>query len=553
MQPPLVKWLLDHLESVALNPTGLSDEAKADRVRSLLSQLCYLDKVVDGDAMARSLTRTLLATPAAVQREIVLRLPEMVDARHHPALVEPLKKAMQRSPGLTNYVLEACTALAIDSDSGCDGLDEVRQSLIRELPVKPVCDLPIIVKFLIDTMAAGDEQATVAELRDGLDLTSGGLRTQPPTSATSSQDSDTMTLRVLRNWVTSKRRARMSWLQALEQVRDQRPIDLMMTLVLRDLPDCERAVDASVRAKVRVGALRRQVVAKTLEQHSEALRDSFDALLAIAEALCESRELAIADFAIVLYEEAFLNFDPVCKQKIIAELIMKASGSVGMDTATKTLSHLVFNFPSKLGGCFALMLGTILDDIGGMELSQARIVFDLLSFLAYAHPDAAAACESRSLRDSLQMVIRKQVAAFNPALKRMGAVGVIMTVKNMKDRFVKESIELHITESNNRVAFAVPTSTWRRSCSSVLGQRQGASRPTWDPACFWTSSLRQWRRPTTERSSSGSTRRSHRPSRASFSALPMTGAAEAAWAMRMTSCHPRVSSGCARTARATLR
>jgi hypothetical protein len=176
-------------------------------VQLILSQICWLDSIVNGAALSGSMIEILNASPESVQREIILRLPEIVDAAHQSKLAMPLRDIMETSKGeLTNYVLEAFTALAIDAEA----LEEVRQSMLKRLALVAMCDVPVVVKFLLDTTPAGKEGEVVREMREQLDLTTERkLTTQATQSAATQQqrrkgkkedvkDVDTMTLRIIR-------------------------------------------------------------------------------------------------------------------------------------------------------------------------------------------------------------------------------------------------------------------------------------------------------------------------------------------------------------------
>ena len=67
---------------------------------------------------------------------------------------------------------------------------------------------------------------------------------------------------------------------------------------------------------------------------------------------------------------------------------------------------------------------------------QVRSIYDLLSYLAYYGAESA---ETKCLRDNLHIVVKKQVVAVVPALRKMGVVGAVMAVKNMNAAIQGES------------------------------------------------------------------------------------------------------------------
>ena len=59
--------------------------------------MCWLDSIVEGDAVADKLIEIMAdAVPQDVHREIILRLPEILDTPNHSKLAMPLMDLMKR-------------------------------------------------------------------------------------------------------------------------------------------------------------------------------------------------------------------------------------------------------------------------------------------------------------------------------------------------------------------------------------------------------------------------------------------------------------------------
>jgi Fanconi anemia group D2 protein len=232
------------------------------------------------------------------------------------------------------------------------------------------------------------------------------------------------------------------WYHAVELLKradDHKPLDLILLFLLHELPNRKRYVESLFRSKIRAGFITKDLVRKTLKHHSDALRKNFDDILTIAELIGQSRgEPSLHEFALVLYQEAFLHFDTFCKQNLVADLVTKACGGadgpVGMDTSIRTLSRLALQYPAEAAK-FSLMFVSILDHVGVLDLAQVRSVYDLLAFLAYYSNDP----ECSGLKDNLHIVVRKQIVANHPVMRRMGALGAVMAVKNMNASIDSES------------------------------------------------------------------------------------------------------------------
>ena len=449
VQPRLLPWLMDKLGFIGLDEDGETAESRGKKTQLILSQMCWLDNIVEGDALVEKIIEVMTCMPEAVAREIVLRLPEVVDTPNHSKLAMPLVQMMKSHPDLTNYVLEAFTALDIHPDV----LAEVRSDVHKRLALIPMADVPVVVKFLLDATQTGEEEEVFRQIREELDITAERTLTTSTQqrnghgaggrSKGKEKDVDTLTLNIMRSSMASSKKASAAWYHVVEVLKrrdDHRPLDLMILLLLHELPHRRKVVESLLRSKIRGGLLAKELVSKTFRSHADALRKNFDGILSIAEQLGLIRgEPSLNEFALVLYQECFLHFDAFCQQDLIYDLTMKANGGadgpIGLETSIKTLSHLAFNFTEQASK-FSLMLVTVLDHVDSLELSQVRSLYDLLSYLAYYGRDSP---ETTSLKDGLHIVVKKQIVAHGPAIRKMGAVGAVMAVKNMNSTIESES------------------------------------------------------------------------------------------------------------------
>ena len=171
------------------------------------------------------------------------------------------------------------------------------------------------------------------------------------------------------------------------------------------------------------------------QKHATPLRQNFDSLMAVAEALMQSNEPALSLMATRLHCAMFLNLDRYYQQEIICDLVMKigAGGSSTLrPTALTTLETLAFKHTAAL--CpYSLFTASVLDHIETMSLEEVRRVMDILSRLAFSSHTT-----SSGLRDDLHIVVRKQISSGKIALKRMGVVGAVAIVKNMSPSIAQD-------------------------------------------------------------------------------------------------------------------
>ena len=86
--------------------------------------------------------------------------------------------------------------------------------------------------------------------------------------------------------------------------------DIMVLLLLHNLPNRKKAVESLIKNKIRSGELTEELVKKCFKNHSTFIKSEFESVQAVAQILMTSTERALNQFSIVLFVQVrlLLNF-----------------------------------------------------------------------------------------------------------------------------------------------------------------------------------------------------------------------------------------------------
>ncbi|TRY62096.1 hypothetical protein TCAL_01763 [Tigriopus californicus] len=444
VQPTFLPWLLEQLALIALNEdensAGLSLVQRAQQInvpRLILSQVSWLNKIVHPESLADKITEILDAVPTKAQFDVISALPEIIDEAFHGKIAMFLRDMMKQKTELSSTILEAFTNLSLDSDI----LGEIQSSILKTLGSIRFEDLPVNVKFVLQSMEPGEESHVIKDLRETLDIVPPQILTQATQRKLNNEIKDVskMILDLIRNEFYGRRKLIDAWFRAIEGVKtsaEHKTLDVMVLLIIHSFPNRCKHVQSLFKNKVRASLFTEDLISKTLNHHKTSVKEMFEDIMGIAEALSMTLEPSLNQCAVIMYREMFLNLDRFCKQDLIGDLVSKLSsgGSPSLRrTSIRTLAHLTFDYTVQLVP-FSMFVASILDHVVSLDLADVRPIMDILSFLAYSKAEGES-----SLQDNLQIVISKQIASTNLKIRRMGITSAVMTVKNMSnDPMVEE-------------------------------------------------------------------------------------------------------------------
>ena len=483
IQTKLISWLLEKLALISLNETepsqhtrkivaSNSQNANINKTQLILSQLRWLDRIVDGNALTDKFLEILGATSNQASQEVIACLPEVIAEVHNQEKIALVLRDMLENNDLlegggsmTSVILDTLTNLTIRAEVATN----IQISVLKNMDSYSLEDRPVLVKFILQTSPTNMEVDTVNQLRKNLHLEEsqlfialsntqrGRLRQMRRNYSGNSGNDVALIMDIIRISITKDRKMADAWFRAVEiagraisnkneSLQGHKPLDIFILLLLHQLPSRKRHVESLVKNKIRNGCFNEDLIKNTFSQHKTALAAHFQTLHQIAECLLQSgNEPALTKFSTILHREMFLNFDRYSQQEIIGDLVTNisscgnsnesnigAGGSVRTSALT-SLKYLAEHFTNQMSS-YSHFVAHILEYLDTMNLSQIRHVMDIISLLSYAAPGNAS-----TLRNEIHIMVRKQLTTgagstnsyTKNKVKRMGIIGAVILVKNM--------------------------------------------------------------------------------------------------------------------------
>lgn len=465
----LSTWLLEKLALVSLENEDHDDhpfgkDLKSNLPQLILSQLRWLDRGVSRESLVSKILEILEASSVSAQHEIIACLPEIVDDKFHTRIAMALRDKLSNDGyqhRLTNAILDTMSNLSLRPDE----TSEIRRSILKNMSVVSIDDLPVIVRFILSTIQEGEELEVISALREELELSPAPaaamtqlsqqrktlMRLRRP-SRTDPRDIDVIVLDIVRIAMTGNQKIGDAWFRSIDSSREHKPLDILVLLQLQALPNRRRQVESLFKNKVRNGSIAGDLIDKTFKKHSTPLQQSYESLVGIAEALMQSGEPALSLMSNRLLCAMFHHLGRYFQQEIICDLVTKI-GSGGSSTLRATalsiLETLAVKYTEALCN-YALFTASVLDHTDTMNLEEVRKVMDILSKIAFASHTTTG-----GLKDDLHIIVRKQISSGKLFLKRMGVVGAVAIVRNMspKNQLSNESTSSSgRSNSSNRLA-----------------------------------------------------------------------------------------------------
>ena len=494
LQTKLISWLLEKLAIISLNDdgpgpsgdTGRKENTPVNKPQLILSQLRWLDRIVDGNALTDKFLDILDATSDQVSQEVIACLPEVIaETSNHEKIAKALRDKIDNNGyigaggPMTNVILDTMTNLTLSPVAA----SEIQTSILKSIDSFLLEDRPVLVKFILQSTASNNEAFTVSKLRENLNLENSQLLNQLSqrgrsrskrhlNSNRSGENEVALIMDIIRVSMTKDRKMADAWFRAVEVAGktfsankkgglQHKPLDIFLLVLLHGLPNRRRPVESLLKNKIRNGSFNDDLITKTFTLHKLALAAHFNTLHQMAECLLHSgMEPVLARFSTILHREMFVNFGRFSQQEIISDLVTNISscgysatfpgsadnisggGSV-RSSALSTLKYLSENYTSQMSN-YSHFVAHILEYLDTMSLSQIRQVMDIISLLSYAAPEKA-----NTVRDDVHIMVRKQLTTggtrgsgnIKNKVKRMGIIGAVILVKNMSLAAMRDESE----------------------------------------------------------------------------------------------------------------
>ncbi|XP_032182720.1 Fanconi anemia group D2 protein isoform X2 [Mustela erminea] len=423
LQPAIIKTLFEKL------PEFLFENVNSDGLnmpRLIISQLKWLDRIVDGKDLTTKLMQLISIAPLCLQHDFVTSLPEILGDSQHADVGKELSDILMENTALTVPILDVLSSLRLDLKL----LSQVRQLVMGKLLSVKLDDLPVIIKFILHSVTAADALEVISELREKLDLQhcilpsrfqasqsklkNKGQQSSSGNQENNSQDCVILLFDVIKSAVRYEKIISEAWIKTF---------DLAMLLIIYSTnTQTKKYIERVLRNKIRSGCFQEQLLQSTFYIHDLVLKDICPSILSLAQCLLHSLDQSIILFGSLLYKYAFKFFDTYCQQEVVGALVTHicSGNEAEVDTALDVLRELVVLNLSAMR-LNAVFVKGILDYLDNMSPQQIRKLFYILSTLAFSKQHEA----SSHIQDDMHLVIRKQLSSTIFKYKLIGIIGAV--------------------------------------------------------------------------------------------------------------------------------
>ncbi|KAG0082666.1 Fanconi anemia group D2 protein, partial [Podila epicladia] len=425
IQPGLMEALLDRILGYLNEGDGDSPTPKI-----ILQQLKWLNNVNQPAQLTAKLLEVISISPVSIQRDIIVALPEIVPDSEHKTIVDGLVELMESSSELLVAILDALSNLNLHADI----LINARDNVMDKLESAELDDLPIVIKFLLQTVEPDTVGEVIETLRQNLDFKSISRlqRSSKSKKKMVSQTPEVLILDALKTGIRFQKFVTDAWYKALVAIpkpSDHRVIDVMVLFILHSIVSLKKKVEVLIRKKIIEGMLTKKLLEDTISVHGMSLREYMPSILSISENLLRSsaNHPIVVRAASSLYTSAFQVSDAYYRQEIVGSLLVHigSGSSTEIDASLAVLQNIVEVSRAALNEFNGFIKG-LLDYLDNMSLEQVRLFFIVLGSLAREDEEAGT---SGTLLNELNITIRKQLSNPTENYKKVGVMGAIAMVQ----------------------------------------------------------------------------------------------------------------------------
>ncbi|KAF9401655.1 Fanconi anemia group D2 protein [Mortierella sp. AD011] len=427
LQPGLMDRLLDRIFDY------LNEDAKESSIPKLiLQQMKWLNNIIEPTQLTSKLLEVIGMSPVSIQRDIITSLPEIVPDSEHRTVVLGLVELMENSSELMVPILDALSNLNLQSEV----LVNARNHVLDKLESAELEDLPVVIKFLLQTVEPDTVGEVIETIRANLDFESINKlqksSKQKSKSRAPNQTPEVLILDALKSGIRFQKFVTDAWYKALVAIpkpNQHKVIDVMVIFIMHSNVSLKKKVEVLIRKKVMEGLLTRKLLEETILTHGVSLRDYAPAILSISENMLRSstNHPIIARAASTLYTCAFQVSDSYQRQEIVGSLLTHiGSGSAVEIDASLAVLHNILKASRPALNEFSVFIKGVLDYIENLTLEQIRLLFVLLGSLAREDEISG---NSGTLLIDLNILIRKQLSNPLEGFKKIGVMGAIAMVQ----------------------------------------------------------------------------------------------------------------------------
>ncbi|KAG2386760.1 hypothetical protein C9374_002504 [Naegleria lovaniensis] len=415
----------------------------------ILSQMRWLDMISDPKSLTEHIGTILEVASTDFSKEMITAIPEIIDDSEHDHVVDKLDQVMQDKTEMTSCVIDALSNLNLQKDV----MDKTTERVLRNLNSASTDDLPVIIRYLLQSANEENISNVVDGIRKDLDVSSFTIQDD-----TQDDDEDSTTARKNKGKGSSESRCESliisamatgirhrkiiekSFIQTISACEEEHTIvDLWILFAIYSMPNYRKDAEQVLKKKIKAKRITSELLKSSIENHGEALEQYFSSLNDLASTLLRNTsDSLISQFAMEMYFCMFCSFKAdYNKQKVIQSLITHV-GSSSKNEKDLALDILLMIATSKLSLLrnYSSFFQVLLDSLTNLTDGQLRKVYTLFSMLAYTKTleNSTQSGITKSTKDELMIIIRKQLSNTNTVYKKMGVIGVCSVLSMLGSR-----------------------------------------------------------------------------------------------------------------------
>lgn len=450
------------------NPPSLPLEH--DPARLILTQLRWLDFIVDGKGLAEKLIEVISAVipdPAgpSLSRELIACLPEILTDSEHGLAAEKLQEMMTQDRDLMVPIVESLSNLTLPASMQSD----LVKSVLNTLQASSFEDLPILIRFLMLNSSSIDKVSNenlLKELRIRLSASISSVttldaeksRSAHRSSSSSSSDANNFDdddaidqnsssnyepfiIRELVNGILTKQALAAAYFDMIKNDPNPDIVDLWLLIALRKSNLYQKKASSLLKYLVgKTARISTDLLDRSISKHKACMESYFSSLMDVANSflrISSSKEIStplmnsrLQSFGSHLYQRLYSTFSEVSyRQEIIYSLVVHCSAGITsqieVDTAlrclramTRTDEQVVLIKP------FAEFINSLLNRLESFDYSQTRILFRVICRIA-ASKSKSSGFDKGDSSDWLRIFLRKKLNCPDSLSRMIGIIGTV--------------------------------------------------------------------------------------------------------------------------------
>ncbi|XP_058170795.1 Fanconi anemia group D2 protein [Anopheles ziemanni] len=436
----LFAYLLKELEAATAGDTTAEDSI----VGFVLSQLKFIDHVQNGELVFEKVFQLLakVKRETVIFDEIIFSLEDVIDVSKHDEALHRLMKLRPRPEDIiTPTTVEVFTEMCLSVET----LEMLRRKVVQY--ASDGCQLryyPALVKMLLKFNRTKQPENIAGIVREVRKLLDTGGNPEAWKNGATADDCAEQVLRTIYQAISASAVLFDSWIAVIRQLpaaEDHLPVDLLLLTIAMTTnelkaPRIRKLTIKKIEQQFFTDAHTDQLVSGCFRR---VLQTHLDGFLQLIECCTREKNEHVCEFGVSAMSALFsidhtiaATDNRVVLSKIVGFICEMASGNVGsrndflIGRCITALRKLHESHPKAIERSAELLL-KILDIAPDLTLRQYRPLIGVI--YAAAIPSAGGDDpELSSIRDNLEIIVKKQLLCDNKDTKKKGIIGLVQMV-----------------------------------------------------------------------------------------------------------------------------